>query len=79
MTRLTPGSTAVLTAIPPGLLDGLPEEDQRAISAIAGKRLLFASYDEEGRAELEFTDSEGIIHFIDVPPEFVKSAPADKA
>ena len=44
-----------------------------AISAIVGKRILFVGYDEDGRAELEFTDSEGIGHFIYVSPEFVKS------
>jgi hypothetical protein len=71
--RLTPGSGAVLITIPPGLLDGLPKEDQLAISAVVGKRILFVGYDEDGRAELEFTDSEGIIHFIYVSPEFVKS------
>ena len=75
---LTPGSPVVLTAVPPGLLDGLPEEDQRAISAIVGKPLLFLGYEDDGRAELEFTDDEGIGHFIYVRPEFVRSAGADK-
>jgi hypothetical protein len=74
MAKLKPGARAVLTKLPPGLLDGLPEEDQTAISAIVGKRILFVGYDEDGRVELEFTDSEGIIHSIYVSPEFVKSA-----
>ena len=73
MAKLKPGAGAVLTKLPPGLLDGLPEQDQMAISAIVGKRILFVGYDEDGRAELEFTDSEGIGHFIYVSPEFVKS------
>jgi len=34
------GDTVVLTELPPGLLDGLPLEDQRAISAIVGKPVL---------------------------------------
>ncbi len=32
-----PGEHVLLIALPPGLLDGLPAEDQRAISAIVGK------------------------------------------
>jgi hypothetical protein len=56
------------------LLDGLPEEDPAAISEIVGKRILLVGYDEDGRAELEFKDSEGIIHLIYVSPEFGKSA-----
>jgi hypothetical protein len=32
-----PGDLVVLTAVPSGLLDGLPQEDQHAIAAIVGK------------------------------------------
>jgi len=38
------------------LLEDLPEEDQRAITAIVGKPVTFVGYDEDGRAELEFDD-----------------------
>ena len=58
----------VLRTLPHGLLDGLPEEDQQAIRAVVGKPILLLGYDAEGRAELEFTDSEGVLHAI-----FVKS------
>ena len=50
------GAKVVLVAIPPGLLDGLPDDDQRAINAIVGKPIRFCGYDDVGRAELEFDD-----------------------
>ena len=78
MTKLKPGSAAVLTAIPSGLLDGLPKEDQRAISEIVGKRILLVDYDDDGRAELEFKDSQWIIHFIYVAREFIGPATPGK-
>jgi hypothetical protein len=49
-----PGETVSLTSIPPGLLNGLPQEDQDAIVAIVGKPVLLVGYDEDGRAELHF-------------------------
>ena len=73
-----PGDTVVLKSVPPGLLDGLPEEDQRAIEAIVGKPVLLVEYDEDGRAELEFDDPfDGVpgtcnhTHSIWVAPEFI--------
>lgn len=65
-----PGGTAILLRLPPGFLDDLPADDQRAISSVIGTPLLFTKYDEHGRAELEFPDEDGIIHFIYVPVEF---------
>jgi hypothetical protein len=50
------GERVVLVAIPPGLLDGLRDDDQRAIAAIVGKPVVFCGYDDIGRAELEFDD-----------------------
>ena len=38
----------IFLELPPGLVDGLPEEDQRARSLVG--------YDEDGRAELFFDD-----------------------
>jgi hypothetical protein len=55
-TGLRVGDEVVLVAIPPGLLHGLPDEDQRAIRAIVGKPVTFLGYDDDGRAELEFAD-----------------------
>jgi hypothetical protein len=63
-----PGNTVVPTRIPPGLLDNLAAEDQRAISDAVGKQVRLNEYDESGRAELEFTDSSGQIHFVYVAP-----------
>lgn len=68
------GEKVVLVAIPPGLLDGLPDDDQRAISAIVGKPVRFCGYDDIGRAELEFDDPfNDSSHTIWVAPEFIRS------
>ena len=50
------GEKVVLVTLPPGLIDGLPDEDQRAIIAIVGKPVLLLDWDELGRAELHFDD-----------------------
>ncbi len=50
------GEQVIFLALPRGLLDGLPEEDQRAILAMVGKPVMLVGYDEDGRAELEFDD-----------------------
>lgn len=64
----------MLVSLQPGFMDDLPEEDQLAISAVLGKPIRLNNYDEEGRAELEFSDSEGTIHVLYVQPEFIKVA-----
>jgi hypothetical protein len=56
VSRAQIGGKVVLVAVPPGLLDGLPEEDQRAITAIVGKPVDLVGWDELGRAELHFDD-----------------------
>jgi hypothetical protein len=71
--KAEPGDSVVLTELPPGLLDGLPAEDQRAISNAVGK-LVQIEYDDDGRAELEFTDADGVIRFIYVNPNFIERA-----
>ena len=50
------GENVILLAVPAALLDGLPEEDQRAIAAMVGKPVTFVGYDELGQAELHFPD-----------------------
>jgi len=65
------GSMVVLRELPPGFIDDLPREDQIAISDVVGKAVLLAEYDEDGRAELEFTDQHGVIHSIYVDPKFL--------
>ena len=59
--------------VPRGLLDGLPIADQGAISEIIGKPVRLNEYDTEGRAEIEFTDSEGVIHFNYVSPDAIRT------
>jgi hypothetical protein len=54
------------------MLDDLPAEDQEAITEIIGKSILLVEYDEDGRAELEFQDRNGNLHFIYVSPEFIR-------
>jgi hypothetical protein len=72
--KLKAGEIVVLAEVPLGLLDGLPKEDQRAISNIVGKPIRLNEYDSEGRAELEFTDCDGGIHFIYVSPDTIRVA-----
>ena len=64
----------VLTAITPGMLNDLPEDDQQAIKEIVSKPVLLNEYDDDGRAELEFRDSNGDIHYLYVSPEFIRGA-----
>jgi hypothetical protein len=61
----------LLKALPPGFVDDLPDEDQRALLAAVGKRVALNAYDEDGRAELEFIDREGVDHTIWVDPQFI--------
>jgi len=68
-----PGDFVILTKLPPGFVDDLPESDQIAIRAIVGKPVLLGSYDEDGRAELYFTDAEGSFHWIYVDPTFIRA------
>jgi hypothetical protein len=60
--------------LPPGMLNDLPIEDQTAISEIVGKPILLSEYDDAGRAELEFKDGKGVIHFTYVASEFIREA-----
>ena len=71
---MKPGQKAILTALPPGLLDDLPEEDQKAISEIVGKPIRLVGFDDIGRAELEFQEQDGTIHYIFVTREFIRPA-----
>ena len=72
------GDKVILVSVPPGLLDGLPDEDQRAITAIVGKPVLLVDWDELGRAELFFDNpfdgrpgDYNHTHTIWVRPEFI--------
>jgi hypothetical protein len=70
--KLSPGGMVILTRVPQGLLDGLPREDQQAICQVIGKPVLLSEYDDDGKAELKFTDDAGRIHFIRVQPTFLQ-------
>jgi len=67
-----PGELVVLIEVPRGFLDDLPQEDQQAINEIVGKPIALNEYDDAGRAELEFRDRNGNIHFIFVDPKFIR-------
>jgi TPR repeat protein len=71
------GMKVFLRGLPYGWLDDLPSKDQKAISAIIGKPILFHGVDKDGRAELEFVDAEGDIHFIYVDRKYV-ATPKEK-
>ena len=73
-TRPKAGDKVVLTAVPPGMLDDLPTEDQQAIAEAVGKPILLTGYDEDGRAELEVQDASADFRFIHVSPEFIRKA-----
>lgn len=64
----------MLIAVPHGFLDDLPSEDQKAIKDVVGRPIQLNAYDEDGRAELEFRDSEGNFHTIWVRPAFIRPA-----
>jgi hypothetical protein len=70
--RPAAGGRVILTNLPKGFLDDLPEEDRVAINAVNGKPILLIEYDDIGRAELEFTDRRGVTHSIWVGTEFVR-------
>jgi hypothetical protein len=50
-------------------LAGLPSKDQHAIKSIVGKSIRLVAYYEDGRAELQFTEKDGTLHFIYVHPD----------
>jgi hypothetical protein len=64
-----PRKSVTLTGLPPGFLDNLPQEDQRALLDAVGKQVRLNGYDEHGRAELEFRDKDGAWHFIYLDPK----------
>jgi hypothetical protein len=70
--KVKSGDKVVLIELPPGLINGLPKKDQTAISDIVGKPIHLVDFDDDGRAVIEFVDSEGDIHFIYVAPNFLR-------
>ncbi len=70
---LKPRKRVVLEKLPSGLLKGLPEEGQRAISAIVGVPIRFLGFDGDDRLELEFVEADGTIHSVYVDRQYVKA------
>ncbi len=83
--KTRPGDMVVLTAVPPGLLYGLPQEDQHAIAAMVGQPVLLVGYDDAGRAEICFDDPFDVgadpysnTHSVWVPPAFLTLFPENQ-
>lgn len=68
------GDVVVLIEIPPGLLNDLPSEDQEAIREVVGKSIKLSGYEGDGRAELEFKDRGGTVHFVYVEPRYIRKS-----
>ena len=69
-----PGDFVILSEVPEGFLNDLPQEDRQAISDVVGKAVRLNEYDDNGRAEIEFTDSSGTVHFLYVSPDVIRPA-----
>jgi len=67
------GDLVKLKFVPPGLLENLPIADRKAILRARSSPMRLIEYDEVGRAGLEFTDDNGIIHIIYVNPDLLTS------
>ena len=59
-----PEERVLLLGLPSRFLDGLPRQDQRAISRVVGKPVRLVKYERDGRAELEFVEKNGTSHSI---------------
>ena len=71
-TKLRAGEKVLLRGLPRGFLNDLPKEDQAAILAVVGKPVSFVDWDDVGRAELEFTDTASVVHYIYVDRRFIQ-------
>lgn len=71
--RLWEGASVRLVRADPGLLRGLPEEDQQAIqwASREAELVLVGQDDSTGNLELEFRDPGGTMHWISVSPDDV--------
>ena len=72
------GEKVVLKALPAGFLTDLPRSDKTAISKMIGRRIRLVGYEAAGRAELEFSDSKGVRHYLYVNPRFISAIPKTK-
>jgi hypothetical protein len=67
------GDAVILLGLPEGFTDDMDIEDRQALSEAVGSRVVFNEYDDNGRAELQFTSRDGVLHFIYVEPWFMKA------
>jgi hypothetical protein len=65
------GEKVVLKGVPVGFVDDLPRSDQLAIKAAIGTMVLLLDYDDDGRAEVEFTEADGTIHSLFLDPKYI--------
>jgi hypothetical protein len=72
ITKPKPGDKVILKALPPGFIDDLPEEEQRAISARIGRPIMLMGYDRGGRAKLEFMAKDDSIHTLYVDLKLIR-------
>ena len=72
------GDSVIVKELPAGFLEGLASEDRQAITAVIGKAILLKKYDDEDRAELEFTDEKGTIHFVYLNPALIRNLKASE-
>lgn len=70
---LAHGSLVILDEVPASLLSGLPEEDQIAIQAIAGKPITLVGFRDD-QVELKFADADGDGHTIWVAEGSIRPA-----
>jgi hypothetical protein len=66
------GDSVVLVRASEKLIAGLPDEDQKAIQAQVGNVLKVNEFDEYGHAEIEFVDTEGMMHTIWIEPSCLR-------
>jgi hypothetical protein len=72
VTKPKPGDKVVRKALPPGFIDDLAKEEQRAILARIGRPRMLTGYDRDGRAEFEFMTQHDSIHTLYVDLKFVR-------
>ena len=58
------GDEVTIKRIPESLVRGLPHTDQQAINDCLGKSFKISGFNDQGEAEIEFTDAEDVFHTI---------------
>lgn len=58
------GDVVTVESIPESLVRGLPQSDQRAINDCLGRSFKISGFNDQGEAEIEFTEAEDEFHTI---------------